>query len=69
MAYLENSDGDLEARNVVTGQIGRAYDPDDTGTLAVPTGITATGAGILEAEGSYYLATVPTVEQPEPEEP
>lgn len=69
MAYLENADGDLEARNVVTGKIGRAYDPDDIGTLAVPTGITATGAGILEAEGQYYLATVPTVEQPEPEVP
>jgi len=65
MVYLENTAGDLEAHNVVTGKLGRAYDPEATGTLTVPTVIAADGAGVLEAEGTYYLATVPTVEQPD----
>ena len=69
MAYLENADGDLEARNVVTGKLGRAYDSQATGTLAVPTVITAEGAGAMEADGRYYLATVPQVEQPDEESP
>lgn len=65
MAYFENPDGDLAAHNVVTGKLGRAYDPEDTGTLAIPSVITANGAAVLEAEGTYYLATLPAVEQPE----
>jgi hypothetical protein len=65
LAYLENSDGDLAAHNVVTGKLGRAYDPEHTGTLAVPQYISAAGAGVVEADGGYYLATVPTGEQPQ----
>lgn len=65
MAYLENAEGELQAHNVVTGKLGRSYDPDETGTLAVPTVITAPGAGAMEADGRYYLATVPEVEQPD----
>jgi len=67
MAYLENTDGELQAHNVVTGKLGRSYDPEETGTLAVPTVITAPGAGAMEADGRYYLATVPEVEQPDNE--
>lgn len=55
IAYVENSDGDVEARNVITGAIGRSYAPQDTGQLTVPTIITATGTGVLEADGTYYL--------------
>ena len=57
MAYLKNADGDLEAHNVVTGDIGRAYSPDDTGTVAVPTIITPTGSGVIEADDQFYLST------------
>ncbi len=64
IAYLENSEGDLEARNVVTGKLSRSYDSQDTGTLTVPEVVTANGAGVLEADGRFYLATVPTIEQP-----
>lgn len=66
MTYLENSDGDIEARNVITGAIGRAYDPEDTGALTVPTIITAHGAGILETNDEYYL--VPAVSDSDQEE-
>lgn len=57
MAYLKNADGDLEAHNVVTGDIGRAYRPDDTGTVAVPTIISPTGIGVVEADDRFYLST------------
>src|SRR5699024_11345676 len=57
MAYLKNADGDLEAHNVVTGDIGRAYRPDDTGTVAVPAIISPTGIGVVEAEDRFYLST------------
>lgn len=64
VAYLENADGDLEARNVVTGDIGRSYDPQDTGALTVPTLITATGAGILDAGEQYYLVPIAQADTP-----
>ena len=63
MAYVENTDGDIEARNVVTGKIDRAYGPEDTGQLTVPISIAATGTGILEADDAYYL--VPAVSGPD----
>ena len=66
MAYVENPDGDIEARNVITGAIGRAYDPEDTGKLTIPTIITAHGAGILETNDEYYL--VPAVSDSDQEE-
>src|SRR5699024_10394673 len=45
MAYMENADGDMQAHNGVTGDIGRAYDRGATGTGAVPTGIRPRGPG------------------------
>ena len=58
IAYVENADGNIEARNVLTGAVGRSYDPQDTGQLTVPTMITATGAGVLDAGDQYYLVPV-----------
>lgn len=55
IAYVKNSEDDIEARNVMTGVIGRSYDPQTTGKLTVPTIIAENGAGVLEAEGTYYL--------------
>lgn len=58
MAYMENSAGDLQVHNVVTGEIGTAYDSDGTGTLTVPTIISPGGSGVLDAGGQYYLSPV-----------
>lgn len=66
IAYVKNTDGDVEARNVVTGSIGRSYDPQDTGTLTVPRVITATGAGILDGGGAYYLVPLQEADHAEP---
>lgn len=56
MVYLQNSAGGLEARNVVTGDIGRAYDPDEEGVPAVPTYISPGGTGVLQVDEGYLLA-------------
>lgn len=58
MVYLENTAGDIAVHNVVTGALGRAYDPSGTGELAVPAVITANGAAVVEAAGRYYLVAV-----------
>lgn len=56
MVYLLNSEGGLEARNVITGDVGRAYDPNESGTPAVPTYISPSGTGVLRADEGYLLA-------------
>lgn len=56
MVYLLNNDGGLEARNVITGEVGRAYDPDEDGTPAVPTYISPSGTGVLQVDEGYVLA-------------
>ncbi|GAA4114078.1 hypothetical protein [Enteractinococcus coprophilus] len=65
IAYLRNAEGNIEARNVLTGAIGRSYDPQDAGVLTVPSVITATGAGILEADDEYYLVPAASAEDQE----
>lgn len=55
MVYLQNSEGSLEARNVVTGEIGRAYNPEEHGTPAVPTYISPAGTGVLQVDDGYLL--------------
>ena len=61
IAYVENPDGDIETRNVITGALSRSYDPQDTGELVVPHVIETDGAAILEGPDSYYL--VPGAEE------
>lgn len=56
IAYMKNPDGDIEARNVITGALSRSYDPQDTGQPVVPLIIDTNGAAILEGENDYYLA-------------
>lgn len=56
MVYLLNNDGGLEARNVITGEVGRAYDLDEDGIPAVPTYISPSGTGVLQVDEGYVLA-------------
>lgn len=56
IAYLKNSNGDIEARNVITGALSRSYNPQDTGQLVIPHIIDTDGTAILESQDSYYLA-------------
>lgn len=56
MVYLLNAEGGLEARNVITGDVGRAYDPDEGGTPAVPIYISPSGTGVLKIDEGYLLA-------------
>lgn len=56
LAYMKNAEGDMQAHNVVTGDIGRAYDTEATGKVAIPTAISPRGTGILDTGESYYLS-------------
>lgn len=58
MAYFRNDGGEIEPHNVVTGEIGRAYDPAGTGTIAVPSYISPSGTGVVETDDGFLLAPV-----------
>ena len=56
LVYLVD-DGEIRVHNVLTGEVATAYDPMDSGELAIPELIAPTGAVLLSAGEAAVLAT------------